>query len=209
MLLNEDETLEEAIKVALRSIAAEPTNRDVRRFFCSVMKRGPRVLQLLLDTLRALGRGTADAKSLSFLAAVAKEYSAVDAAISLAQLALASDQTSTAYALSLVHLLEIDFRTEEAMSVIRSFLEANPEFSVGGLVAAKLLDAWVHPTIDKDVILVDDTQSKGVPNLSVSQLEFMALLFVLVKLLYLSNSDNSKFVIASIAFQVETERRGL
>jgi GrpB-like predicted nucleotidyltransferase (UPF0157 family) len=201
MLLDEADALEEAMKVALRLVAAQPRDRDVRRFFCTVLKKSPTAVDKLLEML---GKGKDQPKSLAFLSNVAKEYSAVAAAVELSRRAANADPESTTYALNLVHLLEIDRKNKEARDVIRSWLKSNPNFAVGSLVAKHVLAAWDNPEVE-GVFVMHDSSEKGIPKLSSSELDFMAMLFVLVKLLYLENDVGS---VASIVTLIELERNG-
>ncbi len=202
-----EECKEEEVNVAIRTITAHPRNRDARRFFCAVMRRRGAVRHIM-NLLALLGKGGKfDPESYYFLATVAKEYSAIDAAIVLMRQAAALTPAEPRNTLSLVHLLEIDMQPNAALDVIRHWLEANPDYAMGGLAASKVLRAWTGgDTITNSTLLLQDAPSKGVPqHLSPSHLDYLALLFALVKLLFLQGKFEA---IPGIVRLIEPERSG-
>lgn len=128
------------------------------------------------------------------------------AAISLSEMAFSATLSSPSNALNLVHNLEIDCRNHDAVCLIWKFLEENAQMSVGKLVAGDVVNAWKAVRDAKEVKLAEETLSKGVPNLPTPDLDFFALLFVLVKLLFLANESVSK--IGSVVRLIEPERNG-
>ena len=193
---------DELVKVALRVVAAQPKDRDVRRLFCTVLKV-PGMVPKLLQMLHLVGGGKMGPSSFAFLASIAKEYSAVDAAIVLLRHAVElGGYASPTDVLSLVHVLEIDCRDNEALDVIRTWLEKNPEFSLGSLNAGRVLEAWKSPSPRKEpFVLRDDigVKGKGKPDWTAAELDFLAMLFCLVKLLYLTRQfDNISSIVELI-----------
>jgi tetratricopeptide (TPR) repeat protein len=198
--------VDEAQRAALRLVATQSRDRAAQRFFCETMRR-PGAAQAMLQTLHSVGSGRIDPSSLVFLASVAKEYSAVETAVVLLREATRVDPGPAAHALSLVHVLEIDARPREALAALRNWLSTAPApCAVGEMDPAAVLRAWDRRDGSEQVPKLEEVPSRGVPkHLSLAQLDFVAVVFALVKLLYLEGDWTA---ISAIARLLEPERRG-
>ena len=149
--------------------------------------------------------------SWAFLASVAKEYSALSAALALLERAVASDPTrGPGHVLSLVHTLEVDGQEERAIDIVRQWLATDqPDWELRGLRAGAVAQAWNDAPRKKIFVMAPDPDGdmgKGLPDWATGpDLDFLALLFVLIKLLYLKGDWTP---IASIVELIEPVRSG-
>lgn len=178
--------LDEALKVGLKCVTLAPKEREAKRLLCAVLGH-PGMPERLL---RALGPQL-PASGYSYLGALAKEYSALPAAVMLFREALKREPSSASHALSLVHALEVHVDQEGALEALRAWLTSNREQLVrvpstaASVSAAQLLEAWDDAAVPA-IGWVESGHQLGKPVWATdADLDFLALAFALVKLLYL------------------------
>lgn len=138
------------------------------------------------------------ATGLAFLASIAKEYSAIPAAVQLFQGAAKKDPHNPGHCLSVVHTQEVLGDYQGALSTLRAWFQSNSSFQTRApatgktLVASEVLLAWdsTAPASSGPLgALLRETESLGNPDwASPSDLDFLALCFVLVKILFLQGA---------------------
>jgi len=127
----------DALRIFLRLLVASPDDKVLRGHIATAVQKGG--VDIVTDELKPEAQSSAPA--LAFLGLVVKDSSAIEEAVQLYRMALASVPTSVSYALNLVHTLEVKCQYEEAMTVLRQFCESNPSMHCGSLTCRMFLDA--------------------------------------------------------------------
>lgn len=197
---------EEAMKVALKVVVLQAKDRNVKRFVCSVL-RIKDMPQRVIDALQ-YGGTRLEASTFSFLANIAKEYGAIDAADVFLSKAVETS-TDPAVTLSLVHIKEVNMNAVEGLEVAKAWFAKNLSFTVtapdgGSLSALQIMDAWKAG--QPQLTAMREVASKGKPEWAMSaDLDFLALVFTTVKMLYVLGQFDQ---VLAIAEQVEKFRPG-
>jgi len=185
--------LDDEISLLLRGIVISQRDAPLRAALAAALEHPGGV-----SRLRAQLAGGAEpaAAAVAFLATICKDHGACGTAVELLAWAAAEAPASAAYALNLAHAHEVLGASEAAFSVCAKFLEA-PRQDVDvsgfrGLLGASLTSddvavsaiSWV--TDDGPAYaVVGETAPVALRAFGEDALEVLALLFLLVKLLYL------------------------
>merc|ERR1712137_285120 len=193
---------QEAIKVFLRSLILNSEDKTIRRKL-ALAARAPGGLDALLKELQDAN----SASALGFLALIFKDYGALEESATLFKGAATEAPASATYTLNYVHVLEILTRYSESYTFIRTFLHHNAEVSLphsdgqGQLTCAAVMEV-IENTTDIDALVRHRTEEaaeervslpesylaseeKKAHGFSADQLDLLALLFTLVKILFL------------------------
>jgi tetratricopeptide (TPR) repeat protein len=202
---------DEAVKVAVKALTLSSKERACKRLFCraaSLPGAVPIVLELLGPSMPASG--------FAYLASTAKEYSAIPCAIALFQQAMNKDIRNPSHVLSALHAMELEGEYAGALQLAQRWLENNPDVSCGPPAARKISARDVLAVLDKEVpessesvcgqLIFEPRASLGKPDWAQQdELDFMALCFTLVKVLYVHGQLDR---IPPLVTLVETVRNG-
>lgn len=167
-------------------------DRTAKRLFCRAISH-PGMMGVLFQLL---GNDIA-ASGLAFLASVAKEYSAIPAAVQLYERCAKKEPHNASHWLNLIHTLEIEGDHDAALRALRQWLEHDPALKVSvpatgkSISAAEVLRAWDAPVQADEAggrfgALLREPRTLGKPEwASHADLDFLALCFALVKILFI------------------------
>lgn len=133
----ERERPKDAISVLVRLIVREPNNKVVKSTLAESLQ-SPLGLECLYEELST---AATVASALAFLATSIKDHGAVDEAIRLYQRTLKLEPAAGSYALNLMHSLEVGYRINDALDVVRDFCAAAAAREGGGGLPAASLKA--------------------------------------------------------------------
>mmetsp|Transcript_86982 Transcript_86982/g.130416 ORF Transcript_86982/g.130416 Transcript_86982/m.130416 type:complete len:837 (-) Transcript_86982:22-2532(-) len=218
-LLFEKGVLREAIKVFLRALVLNSEDKTIRRKL-AVCVSSPGGLNFLLEDLQDANSSSA----LAFLALIFKDFGALSQSEQLFKSAAELDPTSATYWLNYIHVLEILVKYQEAFDCTSQFLLSNGTSSLPFVDdSGSLLCSDIHHIIEglKDVssVLSQRSDTEGTKFAAVytasdkkqehkcapEQLDLLAVLFTLVKILYVTGNLQLVFEIIS---KVELVRSG-
>ncbi|CAK9882664.1 unnamed protein product [Sphagnum jensenii] len=203
----------DALQILLKLLVAMPENRDVRSHITSALQQ-PQGMDILKQQLSL---EPANSPAVAALASCIKDFGAIDEATQLYELALSLTPYKPSYVLNLIHLLEVSNKYLSALDKATAFCHNLPDFHVGGLqlsdvkpylVGLPIADneSHVRHCMGAELLRLDgqppgddERGANGAergnladhdPKVMYSgdQLDTLAILFVIVKILYLGGA---------------------
>eukprot|EP01041_Mallomonas_annulata_P001238 gene1238-2405_t len=111
----------DALRALLKCVVVDQSNDDVRRMLARVFKTPQGVSELI----QQVPPTAQSVSAYAFLAIIAKDHSALDAAAEIFRATIATSPRNISVALNLVHVLEVKNDQQGALSELKAFLHRN------------------------------------------------------------------------------------
>ena len=197
--------MEDSLRVSLKLLVLQPNNKYARFLFSKIMKH-KESFQLLENELKE-ATIISKAAALAFLAMIIKEYGLIQLSTKLYLIASTLNIKSVTYCLNYVHNLELFFDYITAIDSILLFLKNNSNndvFNLKGLETDhfyKVINNIYKNNECETLPLV--SSDKQITQYTSEQLDYLALLFTLVKICYLNGLFKLAFPLVKL---IETLR---
>lgn len=187
--------LAEASGLSLSLIAAKPADKPVRELFGEMLASDKAASSLVIQQVSDPSKPSVSGPLFGFISTLARDQGQVEAAVAFIELAVRLQPDNISYLLNYVHLEEILFNYEKAISLVNDFLRRHPSIRIGhvtGQVFQQTLEAAREaksPSEQRALReLVDSALMTQCPAdvYSEGQLETLALLFTTAKMFYLT-----------------------
>jgi tetratricopeptide (TPR) repeat protein len=171
---------EDVLPILLNVVTTNKSDRVKIMLTDVIQKHGvSKLLKLLGDQ--------ANTQILSFIATTVKEFGAIQECIELYELCCSkadmtnSSSASVSYYLNLAHVIELTLDYPKAIEVVMRVLQKYPKATLGGLTAVNVHRLYTNGEIDTIAYKVPSKYGSD-------DLNFLALLFTLVKITYLTGN---------------------